>query len=347
MRIGILLPGIFALGNPGNGVFEQAKQQARALEALGHKVVELNPWQWQDEKKLDVIHFYSGGPALRGIEHLFDSSQRPALVFSPIIDSNKSFVSYRIAALMGGLVPAVITVPGEFRRQAIASDIVVCRSASEKERVCRGMGISPQKVRIVLNGTSIPDTVDGDASRVQRELDLPDKFVLHVSAFTQERKNVLRLVAAMEKLEYPLVIAGSSVAGPVSASLLRKCGNSKRLRVLGFVDHATKAALYSLCRVFCLPSIHEGTGLSALEAGARGARLVITKKGGTPDYFKNYVEYVDPYSIAGIREAIVRAWSRPDSDELRQYIRRDLTWEASARALEQVYISLHTGRTRT
>jgi glycosyltransferase involved in cell wall biosynthesis len=344
MRIGILLPGLFALGNPGNGILEQAKQQARALEGLGHRVVYLSPWAWQNDKELDVVHFYGGGPALRGIEHLLGFSPRPTLVFSPIIDSNKSFTSYRIAALLGNLVPTVSTVPGELRRQAAASDVIVCRSVSEKNRVCRGLGIPPHKVRIVLNGTSASKSVDGDDSRVQRALGLPDKFVLHVSAFTQERKNVLRLVAAMENLEYPLVIAGSSVAGPVSSILDRKCRESDRLRILGFVDQPTKAALYSLCRVFCLPSIHEGTGLAALEAGALGARLVVTKNGGTPDYFKDYVDYADPYSIRSIREAIVRAWNRPDSDGLREYIGRVLTWEASAHALEQAYVSQQVER---
>jgi glycosyltransferase involved in cell wall biosynthesis len=339
MRIGLLLPSLFALGNPGNGILEQAEQQGRALEGLGHKVLRLNPWQWQDAQKLDVVHFYLGGPTLRGIERLVEYPRRPALVFSPIIDSNKSFAFYRCAALLGNLLPAVITVPGEFRRQAAASDVVVCRSVSERERVCRGLGVAPQKVQIVLNGTSIPNTDAGEASRVQKELGLPDKFVLHVSAFTQERKNVLRLVTAMEKLEYPLVIAGSSVPGTVSSVLDRKCRENDRLRILGFVDQTTKAALYSLCRVFCLPSIHEGTGLAALEAGAHGARLVVTNRGGTTDYFKCYVEYADPYSITSIRDAIVRAWNRPDNDELKKHVTNRLTWDASARTLEQVYTS--------
>lgn len=340
MEIGIILPGTFAVGNRGNGILEQATQQARALERLGHKVVRLNPWLWQDQEELDVVHFFLGGPTLQGIENIFESSQRPILVFSPIIDSNKPFASYRMAALLGNFLPAVYTVPGEFRRQADASDVIICRSCNEQMRVCRGLGVPPEKTRIVLNGTSAPAApVDGAAACVREALGLPSEFVLHISAYTQERKNVLRLVAAMEKLEYPLVIAGTAVSGAISAELERVCRGNERIKVFGFVDQATKAALYSLCRVFCLPSVHEGTGLAALEAGAHGARLVVTRNGGTPDYFKSYVEYADPFSVTSIQEAIVRAWNKTDNGDLQKYIIGELTWDASARMLEQVYDS--------
>lgn len=337
MRIGFLLPGSFALGNPGNGIAEQARRQAEALERRGHTLVRLNPWQWQDQAELDVLHFFLGGATLQGITSLArEEAQRTLLVFAPIIDSNQSYVSYRLAALAGNLFPRVMTVPGILRDQAQGSHVVLCRSTHERERLVRGLGVEPEKVECVLNGCPAAMSCD-DIESVRQRLQLPPEFVLHVSAFTQERKNVLRLVEALEPLRLPLVIAGSSAPNRILSILERKVRDGARIHMLGFVDAQTKAALYRMCRVFCLPSVHEGTGLAALEAAAHGARVVITRNGGTRDYFLDHAEYVDPFSVPSIREGVSRAWRRLDGGQLQRHVNERLTWDASAAALERIY----------
>ena len=340
MHIGFLLPTSFAVGNRGNGIAEQARRQAEALEALGHTVTRLNPWQWQDERELDVLQFFLGGPSMAGAVETRLLSKPGVLVFAPIIDSNQSFATYRIAAALGGLSSRFSTVPGLLRQQALRSDVVVCRSTHERHRVIRGLGIPPEKTALVLNGCQPPaaGSAADAAAAVGHRLSLPDEFVLHISAFTQDRKNVLRLLDATERLGYPLVIAGTSRPGKVLTELERRARGNERLRLLGFVDEMTKAALYSLCRVFCLPSLHEGTGLAALEAGAAGANLVITRNGGPPDYFLEDAEYVDPQSLDSIRAGIDRAWHAPRNTTLRQRINQHLTWRESGRALEQLYL---------
>jgi glycosyltransferase involved in cell wall biosynthesis len=337
MRIGLLLPTSFAVGTRGNGIAEQARRQAQALEDLGHTVIRLDPWKWQDERQLDVLHFFLGGPSMVGAVEYRNLSKPGLLVFSPIIDSNQSFAAYRLAAALGGVSNRFSTVPGVLRRQALASDVVVCRSSHEMQRVARGLGISPGKIAIVLNGCPPPVAASGDLSALRQRLGLPQDFVLHISAFTQKRKNVLRLLEATERLGYPLVIAGTSKPGPILTELERRA--SDRIRILGFVDEPTKAALYSLCRVFCLPSVHEGTGLVALEAGAAGANLVVTRNGGPPDYFLDEAEYIDPKSARSIQEGLSRAWHAPRNGKLRHHIVERLSWTESGRSLERLYAS--------
>jgi glycosyltransferase involved in cell wall biosynthesis len=337
MRIGVMLPGTFSVGNRGNGVAEQAGQQAQALERRGHTVLRLNPWEWQDERSLDVLHFFVGGATLDGVTRYRQLSKPGVLVFSPIIDSNQPLVSYRLAAALGSLSARLLTIPGMLRSQANSSDVVICRSAHESQRLAAGLGIGREKLEVVLNGCTAPAVSAADAGAVRAALALPEDFLLHVSAFTQERKNVLRLAEAAESLGYPLVIAGTSAPGPVLRELQNRARNSNRIRVLGYVDAAVKHALFETCRVFCLPSYHEGTGLAALEAAAQGANIVITRNGGPPDYFLDHAEYVDPYSVAGIRAAIARAWTRPRNEALRAHVTQSLTWDQSALRLESVY----------
>lgn len=337
LRIGMLLPSTFALGNPGNGIAEQAHRQAEALEQLGHAVIRLNPWEWQDESELDVLHFYQGGPNLMTATHGRQLTKPGLLVFSPIIDSNQSFFSYRLAARLGSLSARFSNAPATLQRQARDSDVVICRSQHERERMVAGLDIPQEKTAIVLNGCPLPSSDIGSLRGIGETLGLPRDFVLHVSAFTQDRKNVVRLAQAADQLGLPLVVAGRPTPGAVLDELQSRAQRSNRLRLLGFVDAHTKAALYALCRVFCLPSSHEGTGLAALEAGAHGASLVITRNGGPKDYFREHAEYVDPFDVNDIKLALQRAWDRPKSDALKQHISNNLTWDHSARALEQVY----------
>jgi glycosyltransferase involved in cell wall biosynthesis len=337
MRIGFLLPSQFSIGNPGNGIAEQARNLAKALEQRGHLVVRLNPWQHYPSSELDVLHFFLGGTQLYGIEGEPQPTKSRILVFSPIIDSNQSNRLYRLAASAGNILPRLLTIPGVLQQQALGSRVVVCRSEHERERVVRGLGIPKNRTEVVLNGIESMLSESHGTQEVKKSLGLPDHFVLHVSAYTQERKNVLRLVEATEQLGYPIVIAGHATPGAILNTLQMKARGNDKIRLLGFIDKQTRNALYRLCRIFCLPSYHEGTGLAALEAGASGANLVITKNGGTADYFQSYAIYVDPFDVAAIRSAIEQAWKRPKDDGLRDHIANNLTWDQSAHALELVY----------
>jgi glycosyltransferase involved in cell wall biosynthesis len=336
MRIGFMIPSDWALVR-GHGVVAQARHQAEALESIGHTVELLNPWRWQDLKDLDVLHFFAPCALYPALNDRFPNQHRTLVAYSPIIDSNQSFTAYRLAADLGSFSSRLLTIPGIGRSQAQHCDVVICRSEHERQRVTEGLRISMAKVEIVLNGCSEPCKLDIGVDSIIDSLELPKDFVLHISAFTQERKNVLRLSQAAAELGFPLVIAGRATAGAILDELKQRIRQGQRIILLGFVDEATKAALYSRCRVFCLPSHHEGTGLVAVEAASYGANLVITRNGGPPDYFLEMAEYVDPFDLADIRRGLAVAWDRPKNDRLKSHLVGTLSWEHSARALADVY----------
>ncbi len=334
MKIGFILPGDFVLTIPGNGIRAQAEYQADAMTQLGHEVIRMNPWQDYSDKNFDVVQFFLGGFRLFGIETLKNETIN-TLVFAPIIDSNEPNWRYRLAVKAGNLLPKIHTTPSVFRDQAQGSDLVVCRSNYEKRRVTRGLGISESKAKIILNGVTPPIVSDPEPAHQQWKL--PDEFLLHVSAFTESRKNVIRLIEAAGTLGYPLVIAGGAQKGPTLDRIHALAARYGNVTILGFVNRILLESLYAACKVFCLPSTHEGTGLVALEAAAHGARVVITQNGGPPDYFLNYAEYVNPDDINSIRKGIETAWHQSQSDALRQHVLKNLTWEASARSLVSAY----------
>ena len=156
MKIGFLLPAVYAVGRPFNGVREQAIYQAEALEQLGHEVVRLDPWEKYDLDSFDVVQFFSGGLGLHLIENRRPTPLR-MLAFAAIIDSLEPNWRYRIAAGLGNVFPTrLFTVQGAIQRQALGSDLVIARSTHEKERLVDGLGVDPDRVEIVLNGVCPP-----------------------------------------------------------------------------------------------------------------------------------------------------------------------------------------------
>jgi glycosyltransferase involved in cell wall biosynthesis len=336
MKIGFLLPANFALDGPGNGVRRQAIYQAEALEGLGHQVIRLDAWGSYDLATFDVIQFFSGG-----FPHIWiERAALPGhtmLVFAPIIDSNEPNWRYRLASSVGTnrSRAKVYTIPGALRAQALGSDLVICRSEYECSRVIKGLGAPARKTEVVLNG--VPEPVAVDREEVRRRLGLPAEFVLHVSAYTQERKNTIRLAEAIGPTGMPLVLAGTAMPGPVLDRLKALASEYPNISMLGYLNAADLAGIYAASKVFCLPSDHEGTGLAALEAASYGAQVVITRNGGPADYFGKLADYVDPQSVADIRAAVERAWSQPASRALQQHVTQNLTWTQSARRLVDAY----------
>jgi hypothetical protein len=196
-------------------------------------------------------------------------------------------------------------------------------------------------VKVILNG--VPEPIPTDAAEVRARFSLPDEFVLHVSTYGHARKNVARMIEAIGPTGIPLVIAGTADPGPTLDHVETLAKRFANVRLLGYVDEPTLCSLYAACSVFCLPSEHEGTGLAALEAASYGAKVVITRNGGPPTYFKGHAEYVEPTSVDSIREAVTKSWKAPPSDALRQHVLTHLTWAHSARSLVEAYAGIGGG----
>ena len=337
MRIAFIAPVGFYLTHQANGARLQPTFQAAALRRLGHQVDLLSPWEPGNPADYDVVQFFMGGYPFWGIEkRAFGKS---ALVFAPMIDSNVSFRAYRIAAFLGSLGSRLNTIPGTLRRQAIGSDLVICRSNHERDRVVYGLGVNPRRtpVHVVLNGTEA--TPQADPQLCRRRLDLPVDFILGVGGYWEPRKNAVRLAEAAAALGFPLVLVGPTNPSPALNRLQTMAARGSSLILLGYQPQEVLNSLYAACRVFALPSLHEGTGMVSLDAAAQGPPVVVTKNGGPPSYFKDLemAYQVDPFSPKSIREGLQRAWQCKRTGRLAQHVRENLTWDKSARSLLSAY----------
>jgi glycosyltransferase involved in cell wall biosynthesis len=113
---------------------------------------------------------------------------------------------------------------------------------------------------------------------------------------------------------------------------VQEAAKHKHILLIGGLENESEmlASAYAACRVFILPSLFETPGIAALEAGLAGARIVITKFGGTQEYFRDMAIYVDPHSVESIRSGIVRALNADKTSDLRDHIRKEYLWERVA-----------------
>ena len=96
---------------------------------------------------------------------------------------------------------------------------------------------------------------------------------------------------------------------------------------------------YAACDTFILPSLYETPGLAALEAGLAGAKVCITRYGGTQEYFAEHATYLEPASEESILNALKQTLARKKDAALSARIRENYLWPRAGETLAAIYKS--------
>lgn len=134
-----------------------------------------------------------------------------------------------------------------------------------------GTGVESSQVRVVYNGVSPARELENtDCSRGPSIA-----YVGRVKSY----KRLDRLVSMIPGLreEFPdvrLDIAGSGDGLPAVEALISELGLRDCVTVHGFVDEDEKAGILSRAKAFATPSMHEGWGLTVIEANNYGCPAV-------------------------------------------------------------------------
>lgn len=104
----------------------------------------------------------------------------------------------------------------------------------------------------------------------------------------REKGHALLLDALSESgLDYELVFVGG---GPLEQALndrAHSLGSANRLRITGTVDHGDLLSEVATADIVVIPSLHEGFGLTAVEAMALGRPVIASQAGGLPEVLDN------------------------------------------------------------
>ncbi len=228
-------------------------------------------------------------------------------------------------------------------REAIArADHVVTYSEFTAGEVREEYGLPADRVHPVALG------VDTDAFRPASPAAIAGArarfgdFVLGIGLQTP-RKNFARLVAAVARVAgLRLVLVGRPSDGAAEvAQAVERSGLRERYTHLSGVAHEELVALLSAARVYAVPSLYEGFGLTVLEAFACGAPVVCSRAASLPEVAGDAALAVDANSVDALEDAIRRVAS--DAALAARLAARgreraaELTWDASAARLRALY----------
>jgi glycosyltransferase involved in cell wall biosynthesis len=315
-----------------------------------------NPWVDRIEEA-GIIHIFN--PRAFPIETVkiarLAKEKGLKLVFSPIFfhaDGIETGMSYtmRIVEKLSGNMRRFLLRPsfsgidpyGNLAQAFNEADLLMPNTNTEKKRLEYFFNLPESRCITVPNGVdAIYSSGDPDLFRQKYSL---DEYILFIGR-VEPQKNVLRLIRAFQQCgeRCKLVIVGSEPNKDYAFKCKREA--NENILFLPPIEHDSEMlrSAYKGAKVFALPSYYETPGLAALEAGLAGANIVITKIGGTREYFDNWASYVDPLEVKSITEALKEACSRPHTENLSQRIAGNYTWDKVAKQTVKAYDSLESG----
>ena len=336
----VTLAGYQAVSILHGGPSTQIRNTAKHLPKFGVDVRFFDPWTRLRKEDTDLFHLFAANIGTYHLAREIHALGIP-LIVSPIVFSLHTPAFVRTALRWGRLIQR--TGKGLWFDYAITADIcqwasrVLPNTAAEGKLLSEGLGVTSGKIIVVPNGVD-ERFYTADPTPFVEKYGVRD-FILNVGHTGHARKNVLALIRALAGIDHPAVIIGRFISGEYGDACRREAAKHRHILLIDGLDHSSEmlASAYAACDTFVLPSLFETPGIAALEAALAGAKVVITPYGGTREYFGDLAGYVEPSSVASIRDGIRGALERKKGTELREHIRKNFLWQSVARKTAEAY----------
>lgn len=321
------------------GLWTQVQKTSAALRSLHVNVVVATSPR-ESLQAFDLCHIVGANMATYHVARELHRRGMP-LVVSPVFFSRHSTMFLRFALstqrILNRVVLGLWTDYGFIAEIAGWSRAILPNTQAESLLLQKGLNVSEEKLHVVPNGVDERFyDAKPDLFRARYKM---KNFILNVGQFGEGRKNTLRLIHVLRSFDKPAVIIGQPEDPKYFERCRREAARNPRLLLLAELgnDSDTLASAYAACDVFVLPSLYETPGIAALEAGLAGAKVVVTKYGGTTEYFGDWVDYVDPTSDESIRAGINSALSRDRTSALRKHIKNNFLWKHVGEKTHEMY----------
>lgn len=188
-------------------------------------------------------------------------------------------------------------IAGIEKKGLVEADRIITVSKLMKNQIIEKYGISPEKIRVVYNAVDL-----SHYKRKEVQKPLAEKIVLFVGRLTIQKGCEFFLEAAKRVLEEEpntrFVIVGT---GDLLFDLINKSielGISNKVTFTGYEEDVS--AYYSIADLFVMPSVSEPFGLTAVEAMACKAPVLISRQSGVSEVLRNVlkVDFWDTRELA-------------------------------------------------
>jgi glycosyltransferase involved in cell wall biosynthesis len=192
-------------------------------------------------------------------------TRRPVILLVHHVHDRQWFAEFPYPLAAVGWFLERRMVPRLYRREA-----AIAVSSTTRDALVR-TGIERSRIRVIYNGVT-PTTATGangysGGHRIA--------YVGRVKRY-KRLDRLVRMIPALRE-EFPdirLDVAGSGDAMPDIEALVGELGLQDSVTVHGFVDERKKGAILSQASVFATTSMHEGWGLTVIEANSYGCPAV-------------------------------------------------------------------------
>ncbi|HXV19507.1 MAG TPA: glycosyltransferase [Desulfuromonadales bacterium] len=211
--------------------------------------------------------------------------------------------------------------------------------------------LNPDRVVAIHNGIDTAPFLQPQAKDAMRQRLFPDiqgKIWFGTAGRLTRVKNQKNLLLAFKRCidifpESVLLICGRGEAETELRSLTSSLGLDGKVHFLGFRQDI--AQVLAALDVFVLPSLREGFGLALVEAMCSGIPVIASQVGGVPEIFGEVAvgELIDPQSVDGLTNAMIRIAQRSDEDRVRlgenarTRVLQNFTAEKMVKGYEELY----------
>ena len=219
-------------------------------------------------------------------------------------------------------------------------DRVFTSSEESARTIAADFGVSPDRIRNVLNG------LDTDFYCPDPAVPRSDTELLCVGRASDPNKGVRNLLGALARLpeEFSLTLVDNAHPDNDAFKWAREAGVAHRLKITGRVEADTLVDLYRRAALTVVPSRYEGFGLPAVESMACGTPVVACRAGALPEVMAlcaggTLVDRDSPSALAaGIREMMASPDRRRDLGEgARERVASNLSWRRVAQVTADGY----------
>ncbi len=217
------------------------------------------------------------------------------------------------------------------------ADRVIPVSSYTGQIVAGHYGISPSKIRPVHNGA---DPVEVFSTKKK----FPEKLVLFLGRLTAQKgpefflEIAAKVLAANPDVRFVVAGTGEKLRPLIETGAFHGLGG--HFHFTGFLNKEKVNELLSMTDIYCMPSVSEPFGLSALEAAQFGIPAVISKQSGVAEVLKGALT-ADFWDVDLMSKHIIDLLT---DEELRLKVieeaKRDIaasTWDAAADKVMEVY----------
>lgn len=262
----------------------------------------------------DVIHFHAEGPcSMIWLPHLF-GIRTVASIHGLDWQQSK----------WGGFAVKVLKF-GEKMAAKYADEIIVLSEEMRKYF----LDTYQRDTRILRNGVDIREYCEPDIIKDKYGLE-KDSYVLFLARIVPV-KGLPYLIKAFSQTETDkkLVIAGGVSHSDGYAREIREMATDERIIFTGFIEGQELWELYSNCRLYVLPSDHEGMPLSLLEAMACGAECLVSDIPAMTTVLRDFGHTFRKSDIEDLRAELQKILDSEKIDTSAQvkYVSENYSWD--------------------